>query len=94
MKGLLEKIKAFFSKDKGDKKNAKSAKKGKANKKQRASFKQRFGEMKSEFKKITWLSPKDLAKQTLVVGLFVVALTVLVGVIDFVLSNLMRLIAI
>ncbi len=86
---MLEKIKAFFSRSKNG-----SAQKGKANKKKRVSLKQRWREMVSEFGKITWLKPKEWAKQTLVVGVFVLALTILVGIIDFVLSNLMRLVAI
>ena len=86
---MLEKIKAFFSRGRGS-----SARKAKANNKKRVSLKQRWREMVSEFSKITWLKPKDWAKQTLVVGVFVLALTILVGIIDFVLSNLMRLIAI
>lgn len=95
MKGLLEKLKAFFSKGDKNPGNEKKAANGKAKKKkQRVPLKQRYREMVSEFRKITWLKPKELGKQTLVVGLFVVALTILVGLMDFGLSNLMRLIAI
>ena len=51
-----------------------------------------FKEMWSELKKVTWPSKKDLIRQSTVVVVFVLILTVLVGLIDTGLSALLRLI--
>ena len=52
----------------------------------------RFREMVGELKKVTWPSRKDLIRQSTVVIVFVLILTVVVGLMDYVLSNLLRLI--
>ena len=51
-----------------------------------------FREMFGELKKVTWPSRKDLIRQSTVVIVFVLILTVVVGLMDYVLSNLLRLI--
>ena len=51
-----------------------------------------FKEMWSELKKFTWPSKKDLIRQSTVVVVFVLILTVLVGLIDTGLSALLKLI--
>ena len=51
-----------------------------------------FLNMKHELKKVTWPSRKDLIRQSTVVIVFVLILTVVVGLMDYVLSNLLRLI--
>ena len=51
-----------------------------------------FKEMWSELKKVTWPSKKDLIRQSTVVVVFVLILTVLVGLIDTGLSALLKLI--
>ena len=52
----------------------------------------KFKEMFYELKKVTWPSRKDLIRQSTVVIVFVLILTVVVGLMDYVLSNLLRLI--
>ena len=49
-------------------------------------------DMWAELKKVTWPSRKDLIRQSTVVIVFVLILTVVVGLMDYVLSNLLRLI--
>ena len=49
-------------------------------------------EMIAELKKVTWPSKKDLIRQSTVVVVFVLILTVLVGLIDTGLSALLKLI--
>ena len=51
-----------------------------------------FKMMYHELKKVTWPSRKDLIRQSTVVIVFVLILTVVVGLMDYVLSNLLRLI--
>ena len=51
-----------------------------------------FKEMWSELKKVSWPSKKDLIRQSTVVVVFVLILTVLVGLIDTGLSALLKLI--
>ena len=51
-----------------------------------------FKEMWSELKKVTWPSKKDLIRQSTVVVVFVLILTVLVGLIDTGLSAMLKLI--
>ncbi len=51
-----------------------------------------FRDMWSELKKVTWPSKKDLIRQSTVVVVFVLILTVLVGLIDTGLSALLKLI--
>ena len=51
-----------------------------------------FKEMWSELKKVTWPSKKDLIRQSTFVVVFVLILTVLVGLIDTGLSALLKLI--
>lgn len=51
-----------------------------------------FKEMWSELKKVTWPSKKELIRQSTVVVVFVLILTVLVGLIDTGLSALLKLI--
>ena len=51
-----------------------------------------FKDMWAELKKVTWPSRKDLIRQSTVVIVFVLILTVVVGLMDYVLSNLLRLI--
>ena len=51
-----------------------------------------FKEMWSELKKVIWPSKKDLIRQSTVVVVFVLILTVLVGLIDTGLSALLKLI--
>ena len=51
-----------------------------------------FKEMWSELKKVTWPSKKDLIRQSTVGVVFVLILTVLVGLIDTGLSALLKLI--
>ena len=48
--------------------------------------------MWAELKKVTWPSRTDLIRQSTVVIVFVLILTVVVGLMDYVLSNLLRLI--
>ena len=50
-----------------------------------------FKMMYHELKKVTWPSRKDLIRQSTVVIVFVLILTVVVGLMDYVLSNLLRL---
>lgn len=51
-----------------------------------------FRDMWAELKKVTWPSKKDLIRQSTVVIVFVLVLTVLVGLIDTGLSALLKLI--
>ena len=51
-----------------------------------------FKNMWHELKKVTWPSKKDLIRQSTVVVVFVLILTVLVGLIDTGLSALLKLI--
>ena len=71
-------------------KNAK-AKKSDPGKK-RFNLVKTFKDMWAELKKVTWPSRKDLIRQSTVVIVFVLVLTVIVGLMDYVLSNLLRLI--
>ncbi len=48
---------------------------------------------KSEFKKITWLSPKDLLKQTGVVLVILIAAAVVLGLLDWGFSSLINLLS-
>ena len=58
--------------------------------KKRFNLVKTFKDMWAELKKVTWPSRKDLIRQSTVV--FVLILTVVVGLMDYVLSNLLRLI--
>ena len=49
-------------------------------------------DLRGELKKVTWPSKKDLIRQSTVVVVFVLILTVLVGLIDTGLSALLKLI--
>lgn len=51
-----------------------------------------FKDMWAELKKVTWPSKKDLLRQSTVVIVFVLILTVLVGLMDAGLSALLKLI--
>ena len=60
--------------------------------KKRFNLVKTFKDMWAELKKVTWPSRKDLIRQSTVVIVFVLILTVIVGLMDYVLSNLLRLI--
>ena len=60
--------------------------------KKRFNLVKTFKDMWAELKKVTWPSRKDLIRQSTVVIVFVPILTVVVGLMDYVLSNLLRLI--
>ena len=60
--------------------------------KKRFNLVKTFKDMWAELKKVTWPSRKDLIRQSTVVIVFVLILTVVVGLMDYVLSNLHRLI--
>ena len=60
--------------------------------KKRFNLVKTFKDMWAELKKVTWPSRKDLIRQSTVVIVFVLILTVAVGLMDYVLSNLLRLI--
>ena len=60
--------------------------------KKRFNLVKTFKDMWAELKKVTWPSRKDLIRQSTVVIMFVLILTVVVGLMDYVLSNLLRLI--
>ena len=60
--------------------------------KKRFNLVKTFKDMWAELKKVTWPSRKDLIRQSTVVIVFVLILTVVVGLMDYVLSNLLRLI--
>ena len=60
--------------------------------KKRFNLGKTFKDMWAELKKVTWPSRKDLIRQSTVVIVFVLILTVVVGLMDYVLSNLLRLI--
>ncbi len=51
-----------------------------------------FKDMWSELKKVTWLSKNELIRQSIVVVVFVVLFSVVIGVMDWALSALLRLI--
>ena len=60
--------------------------------KKRFNLVKTFKDMWAELKKVTWPSRKDLIRQSTVVIVFVLILTVVVGLMDYVLCNLLRLI--
>ena len=60
--------------------------------KKRFNLVKTFKDMWAELKKVTWPSRKDLIRQSTVVIVFVLILTVVVVLMDYVLSNLLRLI--
>ena len=60
--------------------------------KKRFNLVKTFKDMWAELKKVTWPSRKDLIRQSTVVIVFVLILTVALGLMDYVLSNLLRLI--
>ena len=60
--------------------------------KKRFNLVKTFKDMWAELKKVTWPSRKDLIRQSTVVIVFVLILTVVVGLMDYELSNLLRLI--
>lgn len=60
--------------------------------KKRFNLVKTFKDMWAELKKVIWPSRKDLIRQSTVVIVFVLILTVVVGLMDYVLSNLLRLI--
>lgn len=60
--------------------------------KKRFNLVKTFKDMWAELKKVTWPSRKDLIRQSTVVIVFVLILTVVIGLMDYVLSNLLRLI--
>ncbi len=60
--------------------------------KKRFNLVKTFKDMWAELKKVTWPSRKDLIRQSTVVIVLVLILTVVVGLMDYVLSNLLRLI--
>ena len=62
------------------------------NKKFKFNLVKTFKDMWAELKKVTWPSKKDLIRHSLVVIMFVLILTVFVGLIDAGLSALLRLI--
>ena len=62
------------------------------NKKFKFNLVKTFKDMWAELKKVTWPSKKDLIRHSLVVIVFVLILTVFVGLIDAGLSALLRLI--
>jgi preprotein translocase subunit SecE len=73
-----------------DKKAA--AKKNEPAKKSRFNLIKTFKDMWAELKKVTWPSRKELIRQSTVVIVFVLVLTVLVGLMDAGLSALLKLI--
>ena len=60
--------------------------------KKRFNLVKTFKDMWAELKKVTWPSRKELIRQSTVVIVFVLILTLVVGLMDYVLSNLLRLI--
>ena len=60
--------------------------------KKRFNLVKTFKDMWAELKNVTGPSRKDLIRQSTVVIVFVLILTVVVGLMDYVLSNLLRLI--
>lgn len=64
----------------------------KANKKKRKSPARFFKDIISELKKVTWPTGKDLVKYTGAVIAFIIVTAVIVGVMDFGLSELFRLV--
>jgi len=63
----------------------------KTNGKKKFAFGSYLKEMWGEVKKLTWLSPKELAKNTGVVIVVVLAFTILIYVLDFVFGKPMQL---
>ena len=52
-----------------------------------------FKEYASEIKKVSWYSPKDTAKATSIVLVFLIVAAVVIGVLDFGFTKLVQLIA-
>lgn len=59
----------------------------KAKKERKFQLKKYLGEMNGEVKKLTWLSKKDLAKNTAMVLVFVLAMSLVIWVLDMAFSG-------
>ena len=64
----------------------------KSEKKRRFNIVKTFKDMCAELKKVTWPSKKELIRQSLVVVVFVLILTIVVGLMDAGLSALLKLV--
>ena len=64
----------------------------KSEKKRRFNIVKTFKDMWAELKKVTWPSKKELIRQSLVVVVFVLVLTIVVGLMDAGLSALLKLV--
>lgn len=73
-----------------DDKNVPAKKDTKKNGKKKFNLVQKFREMIAELKKVTWPSRKELIRSTVVVIVFVVAVTVVIALYDFGLSALLK----
>ncbi|MDR2514767.1 MAG: preprotein translocase subunit SecE [Christensenellaceae bacterium] len=72
-------------------KDDKAKKPAVAAKKPRFDLVKKSRELFAELKKVTWPSRRDLIRHSIVVSVFVVAVTVVVALYDLVFSSLMRL---
>ena len=71
---------------------AKKAPAKNSDKKKKFNLVKTFKDMWSELKKVTWLSKKELIRQSIVVVVFVVIFSVVIGIMDWGLSALLRLV--
>ena len=64
----------------------------KSDKKRKINIVKTFKDMWAELKKVTWPSKKELIRQSVVVVVFVLILTIVVGLMDAGLSALLKLV--
>ena len=64
----------------------------KSDKKRKFNIVKTFKDMWAELKKVTWPSKKELIRQSVVVVVFVLILTIVVGLMDAGLSALLKLV--
>ena len=64
----------------------------KSEKKRKFNIVKTFRDMRAELKKVTWPSKKELIRQSVVVVVFVLILTIVVGLMDAGLSALLKLV--
>ena len=64
----------------------------KSDKKRKCNIVKTFKDMWAELKKVTWPSKKELIRQSVVVVVFVLILTIVVGLMDAGLSALLKLV--
>lgn len=64
----------------------------KSDKKRKFNIVKTFRDMWAELKKVTWPSKKELIRQSVVVVVFVLILTIVVGLMDAGLSALLKLV--